>query len=359
MRMNILSYVKSNREGLSSSPFNRVDALVLCWLSYFCYPEYIKESGGAALKDMPLRGLLPDKLMFAQAFRPRTSKRLFRELTISPRFENFKLSDYRDERSETEEKQFAALMIELSENRYFISFRGTDPSFVGWKEDFNLMCRCPVPSQLAAAEYVKEQMSRHSEALFYIGGHSKGGNVAVYSAAACGVRLRERLLSVYNFDGPGFIDDACPCVENNEVFGKINKLIPAASFVGALLENGGEPEVIGSRGIGLLQHDPFCWRVANNDFIYLDRRTHGSVRLERAVNLWIKGLTLSERERMVEIIYAALSTLDTKSFNVFFKTIYRQIPALYRHYRRVNADDREFFNAQLKRLCRLLTVNNK
>ena len=103
-----------------------------------------------------------------------------------------------------------------------------------------------------------------------------------------------------------------------------------------------------------MQHDPFSWTVKGDDFVYLKKRTHSSVRIERAVNRWITELSFKERERVVELVYGALNTLDTKDFNVFFKTVYRQLPALYRQYRRLNAEDKTFFVLKIKRLQKLL-----
>lgn len=344
--MNILSYLKKQKSTFAESPFNRVDALVLCWLAYLSFPDYLKGGESVALKDIRARGLLPEDKMYAEAYKPKTSRKFFKELTESERFKYAELCDFVSEKDDELEKQFAAVCIKISANEYFLAFRGTDPSFTGWKEDFNLVYRYPVPAQRAAAEYFAREAEKFPEAKFRLGGHSKGGNVAVYAAAHADKAARGRIKTVYNFDGPGFIGD----VSADGVI----KIVPNSSFVGALLEKQNNFGIIKSRTFGFLQHDPFSWTVKGCDFVYLKKRTHSSVRIERAVNRWIAELSIKERERVVELVYSALNTLDTKDFNVFFKTIYRQLPALYRQYRRLNAEDKTFFVLKIKRLQKLL-----
>jgi len=351
---NIISYVKTNDASFSQNPFNRVDALILCWLSYYCYPDYLKGEKSVALKDLESFGLLPDSETYAEAFNPKTSKKLFKLLTQSARFKDTVFSDYAEDRSESEEKQFAALCVKISNDEYFLAFRGTDPSFTGWKEDFNLTCRYPVPSQLAAAEYLNTQVLKFPNGKFYVGGHSKGGNVAVYAAVTASERLQDRIISVYDFDGPGFINGIRSEAGYCGISEKIIKIVPESSFVGMLFETERDFSVIKSRSLSVLQHDPFSWEVKDGDFCYVERRSGTSVRLERALNKWVRELSLDERERVISLIYTALNTLDTRNFNEFFKTFYRQIPALWREYNKLEPDDKTFLGAKAKRLKQLL-----
>lgn len=53
----------------------------------------------------------------------------------------------------------------------YIAFRGTDASFVGWKEDFNLCFQENIPSQISALNYVNNYKTNHK---LILGGHSKG-----------------------------------------------------------------------------------------------------------------------------------------------------------------------------------------
>lgn len=352
--MNILTYAKNATQNFSRSPFNRVDALIVCWLAYYCYPDYLKEETSVTLKEIENRGLLPDEQMYQRAFNPKTSKKLFGYLVKRERFQDMELFDFREEHDEEKEKQFASVCVKIAPNKYFLAFRGTDPSFLGWKEDFNLSCRYPVPSQEAAVEYVQREMYKFPAGQFYIGGHSKGGNLAMYAAINVDERLQQRIITVFNFDGPGFLNDIYSERGYEILSDRIVKIVPKSSFVGMLMETRNDYSVIKSGSVSVLQHDPFFWTVKKNDFQYLNCRTKLSVKLEKAFNKWLSELSMEERERTIDLIFNALNTLDTNDFLVFFKTFYRQIPALWKEYKRFNAEDKDFFDAKWKRLKQLL-----
>lgn len=350
----ILTYIKNNNADFNEAPFNRVDALILSWLSYFTYPDYLKSGEAVALKDLKARGLLSDAEMYLEAFRPKTSKKFFELLTISGRFRNLELSDYRAEKDETEEKQFAAVCMKLQNDVYYLSFRGTDPSFIGWKEDFNLVCFSPLPSQREAAAFAEAELLKHPEGKFYLGGHSKGGTAAIYAAMQFSRSMQDRILTIFNFDGPGFLQNIYAEERYCAIAAKVVKLVPNASFVGMILETGNSYSVVKSGNVSFLQHDLFSWRIKGSDFYYQKDRTKRSVRLARALNDWIAELSLAERERFIALVYAALNTLDTRDFMVFFKTFYRQIPALYREYKKLSEEDKAFFDATMKKFKRHL-----
>lgn len=350
--MNFLGYVKRFNATFAESPFNRVDALVLCWLAYFNFPAM--QAGG---RGIPLGGLSPDKLlppreMYSAAYCIRKSKKLFSALTESRRFRGIELCAFRQENDEADFKQFAALCLRLGEGGYFVAFRGTDPSFFGWREAVDLCWRFPIPSQTAAARFLVECMAAYGGE-FIVGGHSKGGNLAVYAAGNC-AGFGGRISKVFNFDGPGFrggiYAGQCP-PEGAE---RAEKIVPNSSFVGMLLYDGCGYGIVKSRNLSLLQHDPFSWVVRGNDFVRAEGRSHFSVRLERALNGTLDAMTSEERQKLVGLVFGALYKLKTRDFNVFFRTIPVQAAKLYVCYRRLDGEDRRFFNGVLRDFRRRL-----
>ena len=117
----------------------------------------------------------------------------------------------------------------------YLSFRGTDSTIVGWKEDFNMAFRCPVPSQESAARYVDEAADAIDGPLL-CGGHSKGGNLAVYGAAMCSDAARERIERVYSHDGPGFVEEFLNGNAFADLSGRIDKTLPRSSIFGMMFE---------------------------------------------------------------------------------------------------------------------------
>ena len=340
------------------SPFGSADALVFCWLAFFNYPEYLGETE-MILKEITTRGLLSDELMYKAAYWPRKSKKFFERLTRCGRFDNIRLSRFTEVRSDNPSQQFAALCIKFGENKYFVAFRGTDPSFLGWYESFSLACRYPVPSQSKAAEYLENCMRGHENAEFYVGGISKGGNVAVYAAACMDNELQSRIKKVYDFDGPGFAYGLKELHGFESISDKVVKIVPKSSFVGMLFNDGMNYLITDSSAISLLQHNPFSWKIKGQDFCYRKKRTRFSARLEKAVNDWINSIGEQEREKFIIIVRNALDTLDTDDFNVFFKSLHRQIPALYRQYKKLGEEDRKFFAESLGQLVKRMLRGKK
>lgn len=353
MRNNVISYMKQNLADFSTEPPNELDALILSWLSYFSFPDLLK-TGSKRICELEAGELKPDKEMYAAAFNPKMSKKLFTLLKDSPRFMNTELSLCVEETDPCEEKQFGALCAKLTDKAYFLSFRGTDASYVGWKEDFNLAYRFPIPSQQAGLKYAESVMSALPDAKFYLGGHSKGGNIAVYCAALLKSELQSRIVGVYNFDGPGLPCEFQQSEQYREISSRIHKFVPSASLVGMLLETQSGYTVVKSGTVSVLQHDPFSWAVRKYRFATATRRSSGSVWLERCVNGWIKEMPVSERERVVNIIFSALDELDARDFNAFFRTLHRQIPALSRRYKSLDKDTRAFFDGKVERLKALM-----
>lgn len=357
---NLLHYVRHTDKTFEELPFNRADALVLCWLSYFNFPDYLCGSQPVAIKNLRERGLLSDKEMFSDTYtRARASKKMFAVLENSKRFSGIKLSSFRSETDDEKVKQFAALCVEFLPDTYFIAFKGTGVLFTGWKEDLNLACTFPIPSQQSAEKYLIEQMRLHANGRFFVGGHSKGGNVALYASVNLPADLQEKIIQVFSFEGPGYMRDIYSDSGYLNIKDRVVKLVPNASFVGMLLEKQESFLVIKSKALSLLQHDPFFWVIKNNDFCYVKRRTRFSVRLERALNVWVDELSFEERERVLALIYSALNSLDTNDVCVLFKQFYRQIPALFKSYKRFESDDKKFFKEKGKRLFSLIIKKQK
>lgn len=85
---------------------------------------------------------------------PRLTQELYAAIGVNPRFACVRVDASDEHFSEEQQMQFAAVTMLLPGGTLAVAFRGTDDSFVGWKEDFNMAFRYPVPAQHAACEYV-------------------------------------------------------------------------------------------------------------------------------------------------------------------------------------------------------------
>ncbi|MDD6189907.1 MAG: DUF2974 domain-containing protein, partial [Clostridiales bacterium] len=178
----IIEYVEQELHTLNEKPFTEVDSLVLSQLSYLRMGSLVPGLGRPG--GIPLAGLLKAEYfdrIFHHVRAPEQNKRLLVAACASPRFRNLVLCDYVEERDTVEEKEFSAVTFLMGDGRRYLAFRGTGADLVGWKEDFNMAFKTPVPAQKAALEYVAHA-ARVSRDILLLGGHSKGGNLAAYSA---------------------------------------------------------------------------------------------------------------------------------------------------------------------------------
>ena len=83
----------------------------------------------------------------------------------------------------------------------------------------------PVPSQKDAVRYIDTTVQR-SEGKLILGGHSKGGNLAVYASVFARPSVKKRIITVYNNDGPGIDSDFVKPPDYLAILPKIKSIVP-------------------------------------------------------------------------------------------------------------------------------------
>lgn len=311
---NIVNYAEENLSTFDVEPFNPVDSLILSWLSYYHFPAEM--SGVHGWRGMPLSDVLKAEFfefMLDNVYDHDSSKALLIAVATSPRFRDARVMGFTEQLDPKAEKQFAAVTFRLNRNLSYVSFRGTDASLVGWKEDFNLAFQCPVPSQESALQYLAEA-ARHTRGQLIVGGHSKGGNLAVYAAAFGSSRLKSRIRNVYSHDGPGFLETTLKSKEFLSISSRLRKTVPQSSLVGMLLEHQEDFRIVRSNRFSVWQHDPFSWELEGNDFRHLDDLTAGARYVNQTLNDWVRSQTPEEREVFVDALYGLIDTDNVKTF---------------------------------------------
>lgn len=330
---NIIDYIKWRGDlSVSASPFNDIDSLILSQIAMINFKGIIPppfESGKISLSDAA-------DTYFADAERsacslgaiiPPETKELFMAAGKSARFGQMSLSGYVSYTNVDEETQFAALTAEVGDGTGCVIFRGTDDTIVGWKEDFNLSFMSPIPAQTEALKYL-EDMSAEFEGDIRIGGHSKGGNLAVYAATKADATVQDRIVAVYNHDAPGFSREFLLSPEHERIEGKIRTIVPQSSVVGMLFENKGDYVIVKSTMSGILQHNPFSWEVLGNEFIKLDSLTEEGQRIAKVMNDWMAKATLEERQAFVDALYKILIATEATTLTELNADKYAVVRAL-------------------------------
>ena len=287
-------------------PISPVDALIFSTLSYIDFAGIVPEN---MQNPIPLHVAADAFLSLADAqdrVRVKSDLQLLRAVADAPRFQNTRLAYYRSKLITEEETQFAALTFLPEDGTAFIAFRGTDYSLVGWKEDFNMSFQDTVPAQREAAAYVTE-LAKQLPMVLRLGGHSKGGNLAVYAGAKVSANIQDQILEIYNLDGPGFTEAMMNDLGYLHIVPKIKTYIPEGSIIGMLLEQKDPYRAIKSRQLGLLQHEPYSWEIQAGDFEYAEEVSGINRFTDKAITNWIKDMTPKQREAFVEAFYQMLS----------------------------------------------------
>ena len=303
MSGNIMDYLTWRGDvTFAYSRFNAVDALIL---STFTYVHYLT----AARKAVTFREGYADWLKLPEDMKFRVlgimknkNMELVEALTHNRRFSEIQISRYVELFSAKAEQQFSAMTFLLPNGDIFIGFRGTDNSLVGWKEDFNMAVQDGTPSQLEATKYVERVAGEFPGAHISLGGHSKGGNLAVWAAANMAPELQKDLKRVYVFDSPGLSKKMFESEEYLRVKDRIISFVPDGSIVGIIMYN--PPQlIVKSSAEFLMQHDLFSWQVSRNGFEYLLERSNVSRFAEKRISAAVDNLDPGEYKKRVNRVF--------------------------------------------------------
>ena len=102
----------------------------------------------------------------------------------------------------------------------------------GWREDFNMGYLSETPGQLRAVEYLNRAVTDKKQRV-RVGGHSKGGNFAVYASVKCDPQIQNQILNVYSNDGPGFRSDMVESTEYQRMLPKLHTILPVSCVIPA------------------------------------------------------------------------------------------------------------------------------
>lgn len=352
---NIITYVKEyGKYSFSQKPLNEVDSLVLCQMVYMNYAPFVpgidKRSAPVSIQTIfehPDRERILDDYWYRQE-----NMELFTAAARSVRFGSLKMNYYVNVINTESETQFSAMTYVLEDKMAYIAFRGTDATLVGWKEDLNLAFSKPLHGQQLAVEYM-ERVASYIGGDFYMGGHSKGGNLAVYAAMNCSEQTEDALLRVYNHDGPGFRPEIRQMGNYDKVAARIHKFVPRSSVVGMILEDHEDYEVIESRGIGAFQHNGYSWKIKEDHFIRVESRTASKIFRDRTMNAWILSLTEEEAHAFVDTFYDVVTASQASSIFDFGADWKKCLLGMIEAAKEVDGETRKVIQKILKSLFEL------
>ena len=337
------------------SPFNPVDNIIFSQIAYLTLDGIVPGPGekeGISV-DLAVR-IYNEKLHqpgFKQSSIFKEDSELIEALGTSKRFGDCQLFGYVNHVDEACEIQFAAVCIYTSDDHCFVAYRGTDSSLLGWKEDFNMCFLDVIPSQLDAVNYL-EKMAPMINGSIRIGGHSKGGNLAIYAASRCDSKIQKRIASIYSNDAPGFNKEFICSGGYKAIQNKIKSFVPQSSIIGMFMEHGADYTVINSNESGFMQHNLYSWDVDYNDLVHAEKSTVTSKFINNTLREWLSNIDNEKREDFIEALYHILNAADIKSVSELDTSWLSLLSRVFRSLNSVEESKRKLIRQTLKDLVR-------
>ena len=245
--------------------------------------------------------------------------------------------------SEESVEQFAAMTLLLPDGTAYISFRGTDGSLSGWREDFDLAFLGIIPSHKRALKYAREAMDSLTRVKsFYIGGHSKGGNLASFAACKLPKRLKRNVTAVYIFDAPGFRRDVFTALDRDALADRTFAFAPCQSIIGMILYSPATYTPILSRSTLFFQHDLYNWCVEGNGLVRSDfqRISYG---VKRMTKDFFETMDVRHLQGCIDVLFSAIRAEKGSMRNATMDINLARMVSLVMLLRRIPADQRRTF----------------
>lgn len=294
--MNIIEYIeKYKNKSFEEEIFNEVDNVVLSMLSYLNFENLIdgnnkiKKIGKKFLQTCTYKEI--SKLGIAQ----KDAYNCLTKVVNTKRYENIEMLDY--VYIGTKKEQFSAITFKIKKDLLYIAFEGTDNLISGWKEDFQLAYMYPVLSQIHAINYLNKTVKYFGPKII-VGGHSKGGNLALISALEINKLKQHKIIKIYNNDGPGLRKKEFQSKKYSKIKNKYIHIIPQNSVIGIMLRNE-KYEVVKTNRKTIMSHYPISWVIEENKFKKASLRLK-SKNLEKNVLEWLDNHNDYERKKMID-----------------------------------------------------------
>lgn len=357
---NIMDYLKWRGDlTFEADAFNEVDNLILAQLVYVDFADIVpgpQENGQISLKEASKRfwERHDRKEVLSHVSMTKSAPFLMEKMAKTKRFQTAKLSGYINDISDEEQSQFSVVCIRLSDESLYVAFSGTDDTIIGWRENFNMGFLDTTPGQLKAVDYLNAAV-RESDQTVRVGGHSKGGNLAVYSSVKCDKSVQQKIVNVYNNDGPGFSRDLIESEAYQSMLPKISTILPESSIVGMLLVHHGDYEVVKSENSGAQQHDVMSWNVMGKSPVYVEQVALKSVMLDETLKNWLYQLSNEERQQLVDAAFTMLKEANIRTVDDFYNSKWKVLQELIRAQSRLPEETQKLF----LRAVRLLWKSGK
>ncbi len=302
---NIMDYIKKYKDKtFDEEEFNELDNLVFCQILYLDFLNIISSKRKPITLNSAIKSFL-NKNSYKDISKYGIIKiggyKVIKQIEDTKRYKDVLVYNYIYKGDNN--KQFGALTFKVKKNLIYVAFEGTDHLLSGWKENFQMSYEHLVPAQECAINYLNKYIKLFDTNII-VGGHSKGGNLALISSMYCNRFVRCKIKKIYSNDGQGLRKEQIESKNYLKIKDRYIHFVPNYSYIGILLRND-KYEVIKSSRKDILSHDIFNWQVQGTKLIRANLSTI-SKNLEKSVILWLNNHDKDEREKMITNVFDAL-----------------------------------------------------
>lgn len=347
----IIDYAKSYFASIEISPFNELDFAILSKFSYFNFDVYFKAFNKKKfyIKDLyDLRYI--DKFLGSNS-KVKDEVDLFMYVVGNPRFKNMEIIDYKEKVNKVKTEQFGVVAFKIGKYK-IISFRGTPLNYYGWKEDFDMAYRFPIPSQITALNYLKNFLKGNKDTV-YLTGHSKGGNLAIYSYMNLSKAMQSKVKQIITFDSPGFENISFETLKKRKI---INKFIPSHSVIGMIFDDEKDVSVIKTNVIFTKQHEMFFWEVdlSKLKFVQDNGLNPRFKKFNSTFKEYLKDKSMEDRKFAINLLFKLIkvSSID-KNGDINFD-IKSSLKIIRTEYKKESPKTKEKMNTIIKEIINVL-----
>ena len=335
---NVLDYIDWRGDlSFIQSPFNEIDNLILSRVSYLPFDKIIEKDETVTIHDLYKRFQKLDKTTIRML--QVEDADLFPAIAKSKRFGDLFIKNYVNNRDLEQEKQFSAITIIIPDGTAYVAYRGTDNTLIGWKEDF--------------------ETAKHLTGNLRVGGHSKGGNLAIYASAFCDKDVQDRIIEVYNNDGPGFFEEIIETENYQRILPKIHTYIPQTSIFGRMLNHEEKFTVVESAETGVYQHSLYSWQLVGTKFIDMKKVTKESEFIDKTLKTWLKTVDAEQRKKFWFTLYEIVTSTNAETVAELNDNWFVNYKKIFASYKNLDAEGREIINQTIKVLFGIAKDNIK
>ena len=298
---------------IEATGFREMDAVVLCVIGYYdLAPIFSREGEVHTVRDC-LRMLEEGQARILITGKDMGYDRILSLAASSRRYGELKMTDYVDLVRSEPPLQFSALCFHDGGRDSFLVYRGTDNTLVGWEEDFMISFQ-RTEAQGLALSYAQGHL--HRDRNWFMMGHSKGGNLALYTACLLDDDTLEALEHIYLLDAPGLCPEVVDPSRLERIDPRVTRMMPQFSIIGKLFEaKFSDTRIVHSSASGLMQHSLASWCVDHGRPAPEEEFSPRSLWLNGVFNAWLADMSPEERSAMTHDLFDALAAGGAQTLN--------------------------------------------